>query len=581
MSGHVRSKILVIDDEHSVRWAFEKALQKVGYEVCLAETGTKGLSVFASWRPDLTLLDIRMPEMDGLTVLTQIREADPTAHVIVMTAYSDMETTVTAMKAGAYDCLSKPFDIGDCLALIAKGLSARAAEKNHVPAEADPVARSVGLIGNSPPMQEVYKLIGMVATEDVTVLITGESGSGKELVAQAIHYNSNRAAKPFWAINCTAISDSLMESELFGYEKGAFTGAGNSKPGVFELAQGGTLFLDELGDMNLDMQANLLRVLEEREIVRVGGNKRIKVDVRIIAATNKDLRRYIQEKRFRDDLFHRIKVIEINLPPLRERVEDIPILAKAFMTQLAPNRKGAPKSLSDGAVTSLCAYSWPGNVRELRNAIDQAYTLSRDQIILSEHLPIEVRRRHTAIVPSSQSSPPSRDADLQDRSFIPLSGTQIGESMSSPARDRKAAIANTSESDSDTGTSYPGAIPLSSGNIVGDFSNTTSASLLLPRTVLPFASKSDDLKILRKLPLPAVLQSDSAETPDKIMTRYVATRLQETDSTGQAHDRVMDAVEKELLRQALAMHKGNQVQTAHYLGITRNTLRSKIEKYDL
>ncbi|MFZ2955323.1 MAG: sigma-54 dependent transcriptional regulator [Candidatus Ozemobacteraceae bacterium] len=519
MSVPIRSKILVVDDEHSVRWAFEKALQKVGYEVSLAETGTKGLKVFSSWHPDLTMLDIRMPEMDGLTVLKHIREEDPNAQVIVMTAYSDMETTITAMKLGAYDFLTKPFNIDDCLALIARGLSARAAEKIQATMVSDPVSKSGGLLGNSPPMQEVYKLIGKVSAEDVTVLITGESGSGKELVAQAIHGNSNRSSKPFWAINCTAVSESLMESELFGYEKGAFTGAGNSKAGVFEMAQGGTLFLDELGDMSLEMQANLLRVLEEREIVRVGGNKRIKVDVRIIAATNKDLRKYIQENRFRDDLFHRIKVIEINLPPLRERVEDIPVLAKAFTAQLAPHRKGPPKTLSDEAVATLCAYPWPGNVRELKNAIDQSYTLSRDQIILPDHLPLEIRQRRVAV-----STPTG----------IPVKPPQMSLGPSEPSV-----------------SPAPQNVPAVEGSFIG-------ASVPIPN------------------PSPT-----ESESPEKMMTALVGACLKETDIVGRAHGRVIDAVEKEVLAQALALHKGNQVQTANYLGITRNTLRSKIEKYGL
>ncbi|HNW34939.1 MAG TPA: sigma-54 dependent transcriptional regulator, partial [Candidatus Ozemobacteraceae bacterium] len=292
------SKILVVDDEHSVRWAFEKALKKAGYDVFLAETGAKGLAIFESVHPDLTLLDIRMPEMDGLQVLKKIRESYPDAQVIVMTAYTDMETTVSAMKLGAYDFLSKPFNIDECLLLIGRGLNARTVKAATLPETTSD--KTGGLKGNSAPMQEVYKLIGKVSAEDVTVLITGDSGSGKELVAQAIHYNSNRASKPFWAINCTAITESLMESELFGYEKGAFTGANSSRPGVFEQAQGGTLFLDEIGDMSLEMQAQLLRVLEERQIVRVGGNKRIKVDVRIIAATNKELRKAIQESKFRE-----------------------------------------------------------------------------------------------------------------------------------------------------------------------------------------------------------------------------------------------------------------------------------------
>jgi len=500
-----KAKILVIDDEHSVRWAFEKALQKAGYQVALAENGKKGLNLYKTFHPDIILVDIRMPEMDGLKVLEHIREIDPEAQVIVMTAYTDMETTISAMKLGAYDFLSKPFNIDDCLLLISRGLGARSFGRTAEVATLAP--KSSGLKGNSPAMQEVYKLIGKVSEEDVTVLVTGESGSGKELVAQAIHYNSRRSQKPFWAINCTAINESLMESELFGYEKGAFTGATAAKPGMFELAQGGTIFLDEIGDMNLEMQAKLLRVLEEREIVRVGGNKRIDVDVRIIGATNKDLRRGIADGRFREDLYHRIKVIEIKLPSLHERPEDIQLLARYFCSILAAQRRGSPKTLSEETIAILSAYSWPGNVRELRNAVEQSYTLSRDQVILPEHLPVEVRLGdHVKL---------KKDDDM----------AVAGELVLAPAQE------------SPTPASEAGG-----HEIVGE----TAAS---------HTDVSDISSMVRGL-------------------------LKESRS-GEAYSYVMEKFEKELLRQSLEMHRWNQVQSAAHLGITRNTLRAKIEKYEL
>ena len=254
-----KARILVIDDEHSVRWAFEKALQKANYEVALADNGSKGLELYYEFKPDITFVDIRMPEMDGLQILEKVMADDPKALIIVMTAYSDMETTVNAMKLGAYDFLTKPFNIDECLSLISRGLTARNSSKIAELGVQAP--KSSALKGNSTAMQEVYKLIGKVSGEDVSVLVCGESGCGKELVAQAIHLNSKRSTKPFWPINCTAISESLMESEFFGYEKGAFTGAATSKQGMFELAQGGTIFLDEIGDMSLEMQAKLLSLL--------------------------------------------------------------------------------------------------------------------------------------------------------------------------------------------------------------------------------------------------------------------------------------------------------------------------------
>lgn len=511
-----KAKILVVDDEHSVRWAFEKALQKAGYEVMLAENGLKGLKLFESFKPDIVFVDFRMPEMDGLQLLKKIRELEPEAQVIVMTAYTDMETTVTAMKLGAYDFLSKPFNIDECLLLISRGLNTRNTGKEAEVAVQAP--KSSGLKGNSSAMQEVYKLIGKVSGEDVTVLVTGESGSGKELVAQAIHYNSRRSSKPFWAINCTAINESLMESELFGYEKGAFTGATSAKAGMFELAHGGTIFLDEIGDMNLEMQAKLLRVLEEREFVRVGGNKRIDVDVRIIGATNKDLRKQIVDGRFREDLFHRIKVIEIKLPSLRERPEDIPLLARYFCSIFAAQRRGFAKKLAEESIEVLSAYSWPGNVRELRNAIEQSYTLSRDQIISPEHLPVEVRLGGQLKL-GSQLKPDKEDLLKSSEAQIPRA--EIVEKQVEVVEKRE---------------------------LIGN------------ETVEKAAEE---------------ISSSASSIGSQIK------ELLKNSTAGEAYAYVMEKFEKELLRQSLEMHKWNQVQSASHLGITRNTLRAKIEKYKL
>lgn len=522
----VRPKILVVDDEFSVRWAFEKALTKAGYEVALAENGVKGLALFESFDPDLVLLDIRMPEMEGLQVLKEIRQRKPDTQVIVMTAYSDMETTVNAMKLGAYDFLSKPFNIDDCLMLIAKGLSAKKAAEN-VQQQSSNVSTGGLIKGNSPAMQEVYKLIGRVSAEDITVLITGESGSGKELVAQAIHYNSNRASKPFWAINCTAIPSSLMEAELFGFEKGAFTGAVSSKPGVFELAQGGTLLLDEIGDMSLEMQAQLLRVLEEKQIVRVGGKTRIKIDVRIIASTNKDLRKAIQEGKFREDLYHRIKVIEISLPPLRKRKEDIPILVNHFTQQYALQKKSIPKIWSEKAINCLLAYHWPGNVRELKNLVEQVCTLTRDQIILPEHIPSEIRNFKSFCVNLVQ----------QDQKSL------IKEASNNNSTLQKEVYVRSIENNIDQ-----------------------SSNIFI---------KSQSVENTNKEVVSQISQSS-----DALILQFVKNELQ-TAVSGQVYETIINKVEKILIQQALNMFKGNQVQTANYLGITRNTLRAKIDKYEL
>lgn len=501
-----KGKILIIDDEYSIRWSFERALKRHGYDYALAENGLKGLELYQSFKPDLVLVDIRMPEIDGLKVLSEIKRQDPDALVIVMTAYTDMETTISAMKLGAYDFLSKPFNINESLILIARGITAlRTAKKAEVGVQAP---KSSALKGNSPLMQEVYKLIGKVSGEDITVLITGESGCGKELVAQAIHYNSHRSQKPFWAINCTAISESLMESELFGHEKGAFTGATGSKSGMFELAQGGTIFLDEIGDMNLEMQAKLLRVLEEREIVRVGGNRRIQVDVRIITATNKNLRNLIAQNLFREDLYHRIKVIEIKLPALRERPEDISLLATYFCSLLASERVGTPKSIDDEAMKSLLAYHWPGNVRELRNAIQQSYTLSRGTVILSEHLPAEVQN----VVKSKVAV---EDKQTANQELTKLEAEEKG----------------TAEG----------------------------------RWFSPLVASVDELTL--------------EDLDEQIV--HLIKELNGFAPSNEVFPFILEKIEKEVIKQSLAKHNGNQVQSANNLGITRNTLRAKIDKYDL
>ncbi|HNX77962.1 MAG TPA: sigma-54 dependent transcriptional regulator, partial [Candidatus Rifleibacterium sp.] len=474
-------------------------------------------------------------------VLKHIRERDSEAQVVVMTAYTDMETTISAMKLGAYDFLSKPFNIDECLLLISRGLNTRNTGKEAEVAVQAP--KSSGLKGNSPAMQEVYKLIGKVSEEDVTVLVTGESGSGKELVAQAIHYNSRRSAKPFWAINCTAINESLMESELFGYEKGAFTGAAAAKPGMFELAQGGTIFLDEIGDMNLEMQAKLLRVLEEREIVRVGGNRRIDVDVRIIAATNKDLRKQIVEGRFREDLFHRVKVIEIKLPSLRERPEDIPLLARYFCSILAAQRRGVPKMLADESLNVLSAYHWPGNVRELRNAVEQSYTLSRDQVILPEHLPVEVKSGINTRADKVEKADKPDKSDRADKNDKPEKNETIEkpEKIDKPERPDKVSSEEPSRSREQ---------PVAT-NIVGAVDN-------FPEDPVP------QNLILNESSIGAIIKEILKTSPE-----------------GDTYAWVLEKFEKELLRQSLEMHRYNQVQSAAHLGITRNTLRAKIEKYGL
>lgn len=378
--------ILVADDEESIRWVLAKSLGKLGYQVELASSGDQALAMLRTNVFDLAVLDIKMPGLSGLDLLTRIHQERPELPIIVMTAESTMANAVEAMKRGAYDYLTKPFDLEALDAIILR--ASRAAEVKPVDQRetlAQPLDRT--LIGRSRPMQEVYKTLGKVAAADVTVLITGESGTGKELVARAIHGNSSRVSKPFLALNCAAIPRELLESELFGFEKGAFTGAHERKIGKFEQAQGGSLFLDEIGDMPLELQAKLLRVLQEKEITRTGGISNIPVDVRIIAATNQDLQEQVRAKSFREDLYYRLNVIPISLPPLRERPEDIPLLVDFFLQRLQAKQNLPARTCSAEALTALKHFPWPGNVRELENAIQRAALLSPNSQLTVDDFP--------------------------------------------------------------------------------------------------------------------------------------------------------------------------------------------------
>ena len=383
-------RILVADDEESIRWVLSKALNKQGLTVDLAADGNEALSLARQKPYDLAVLDIKMRGSGGLDLLSRFQEERPEMLVVIMTAESSMKNAVEAMKRGAYDYITKPFDLDALDAIILK--ARKAAEvtdevsrlkeeiKGHYQLERT-------IIGASRPMQEVYKVLGKVAPSDVTVLITGESGTGKELVARAIHFNSPRLGKPFLALNCAAIPRELLESELFGFEKGAFTGATERKAGKFEQANGGTLFLDEIGDMPLELQAKLLRVLQEKEITRTGGSTTIPVDVRIVAATNQDLQDKVRRKEFREDLFYRLNVVPIALPPLRERRDDIPLLVEFFLQRAHEELGGAARSCSEEARALLKRYDWPGNVRELENVIQRAALLSPDQMLTPSDFP--------------------------------------------------------------------------------------------------------------------------------------------------------------------------------------------------
>jgi len=381
------SRILVVDDERNVLTSFQKLLGKEGHEVMTAKSGEQALSLLESQVPDLILMDIRMAGLSGLETFQRAKTIAPKIPVIMMTAYGTTETAIEAMKLGAFEYTLKPFDIPRLKALIAQALTMGQLMRMPVTYGAsDAETRAQRIVGKSPKMYEVYKLIGQVAPSNVTVLIRGESGTGKELVAWAIYHHSQRAERPFIAVNCAAIPETLLESELFGYEKGAFTGAVARKPGKFEQAHGGTIFLDEVGDMSSSTQAKVLRVLQEGTCERLGGHETIRVDVRLLAATNKKLETLIQQHQFREDLYYRLNVVTITVPPLRERKDDIPLLAEYFLKRYNREFHKAGMRCSPEALERLSAHDWPGNVRELENCIKQAVVLGKGEVLMPEHL---------------------------------------------------------------------------------------------------------------------------------------------------------------------------------------------------
>ncbi|MGA2327627.1 MAG: sigma-54 dependent transcriptional regulator [Bryobacteraceae bacterium] len=371
----MKTRILVVEDEEKLRRVLELQLRSADFEV--DQTGLAEEALKLADRAGLVLTDLRLPGMSGLELISAIRRQNSRTPIVVMTAFGTVETAVEAMKAGAADFLLKPFSLDHLMTVIRKALEMRALQDENLSLRQELGRRYEfdNIVGHSPPMQEVFATVERVAPTRATVLLAGESGVGKDLIARAIHYHSPRSDRPFVKINCTAIPENLMESELFGYEKGAFTGANTTKPGKFEQADTGTAFLDEIGDVPASIQVKLLRVLQEREFERLGSNKTRHIDVRIVAATNQDLRAALEQGTFREDLYYRLNVVPINIPPLRERREDIPFLAEHFVAKLARASGSRVESISDAAVERLMGYHWPGNVRELENVIERSIVL--------------------------------------------------------------------------------------------------------------------------------------------------------------------------------------------------------------
>ena len=473
------SKLLLIDDEEDVRYSFQRIFVSPEIELTTASSGEEGLKVIPKFKPDLVLMDVRMGGMNGLETLRRIRASNPKLLVILMTAYGTTQTAIEAMKLGAYDYLLKPFDVPKLKEIVANAL--KAARDMRQVVSYQPLLESedyeLGIVGRSEAMQQVFKLIGQVAATDATALITGESGTGKELVARAIYHHSHRSQQPFLAVNCAAIPEQLLESELFGHERGAFTGATLQRIGKFEQCNKGTIFLDEIGDMTPATQTKILRVLQSGTFERVGGNQPIQVDVRVIAATNKPLEQAVAAKQFREDLFYRLNVVRIHIPPLRDRREDIPLLVNYFLEKIAREQQRPPKSIATSVIRTLEKYHWPGNVRELENVIRRAYVMAKGDAILQSDLPPEI---------SGQNS-----------------GTGI--------------------------------LPVSSEQ-AGSLSHTDAAAMA--RQLFQWAKRDPKLKVI-------------------------------------------PTVERELVIQALKETNNNQVHAAKLLGITRATLRKRIEKFGI
>jgi two-component system nitrogen regulation response regulator GlnG len=475
-------KLLLIDDEADVQYSFRRTFDSPEIELTTATSGEEGLRLIPKLKPNLVMMDIRMGGMNGLETLRRLRQIDARLPVIMMTAYGTTQTAIEAMKLGAYDYLLKPFDVPKLKQIVFDALKAARAMKQVVSYQ--PLLESedydLGIVGRCEQMQNVFKLIGQLSASDATALITGESGTGKELVARAIYNHSHRASQPFLAINCAAIPENLLESELFGHEKGAFTGATNQRIGKFEQCNRGTIFLDEIGDMTPATQTKILRVLQSGTFERVGGNQPIKVDVRVIAATNKPLEAAVASRQFREDLFYRLNVVRIVLPALRERRDDVRLLVNYFLRKFAQEQNQPPKSISQEVLATLESYHWPGNVRELENVIRRALVVAKGDAILPGDLPPELTgSRGDATMASMANGPIAIEADIGS---------------------------------ADTAT--------------------------LARALFAHARRDSKLKVI-------------------------------------------PAVERELIIQALIETQGNQVQAAKLLGITRATLRKRVEKFGI
>ena len=410
------SKLLLIDDEADVQYSFQRIFDSPDIELTTASSGEEGLRLIPKLKPDLVIMDVRMGGITGLETLRRLRHLDSKLLVILMTAYGTTQTAIEAMKLGAYDYLLKPFDVPKLKEIVLNALKAASDMRQVVSYQPllEKEDYELGIVGRSESMQQVFKLIGQLAASDATALISGESGTGKELVARAIYHHSNRSGQPFLAVNCAAIPEQLLESELFGHERGAFTGATLQRIGKFEQCNHGTLFLDEIGDMTPATQTKILRVLQSGAFERVGGNQPIRTDVRLIAATNRPLEQAVAARQFREDLFYRLNVVRVHVPPLRARRGDIRLLVNYFLKTFAKDQQQAPKSIAPGVIRALEKYHWPGNVRELENVIRRALVVAKGDAILLSDLPAEITGQGLAAAGAAAVSLPAGEGSASD-----------------------------------------------------------------------------------------------------------------------------------------------------------------------
>jgi two-component system nitrogen regulation response regulator GlnG len=551
--------ILVIDDDSEVRYSLSRVLSSRKYQVMEAASGEQGIAIVKKSPPDLIFLDVRMSGMSGLDALQHIRSVNPRQMVILMTAFGTAQTAIEAMKYGAFDYIMKPFEPQKVLSLAEDALKAcddMRASSGYKPSINSEDYKE-GIVGSSQPMQDVFKIIGQVTASDVTVMITGESGTGKELVARSIWKHSHRAHKPFIAVNCAAIPDNLIESELFGHEKGSFTGATSQRLGKFELCDGGTIFLDEIGDMALATQTKILRVLQQGEIQRVGGTGTIKVDVRILAATNKDLETMIREKTFREDLYYRLNVVRIRMPALRDRDGDIPQIVDFCLQNLVRQKKTRVNKVSPEAMGVLTRHRWPGNVRELENVIYRSAVIAQGDTILLKDLPQEILAvAGDAVAPAPAPAPATAlangaGAPLPVQSPVPVQSpaTPVRPALAAPVAPA-GGVAPFETSPAATGTGE--AMSAAAGARTPDGQAITPAATTLAR--------------------PAVAASAAGALTIDSALDFLHARLSAGDEP------ILARLEREMIVRVYKAENGNLARTSEKLGMTRATLRKRMEE---